>query len=73
MIVEPGHQDSRAWTEAMRNLHSPIYRSKSWTEIESGYFGKSYNPPYVVGGYAPDVSLGDEHRDWKFWSGVSIE
>ena len=73
MLVEPGHQDARAWTEAMRNLHSPIYRSKSWTDIESGYFGKNYVPGYAVGSYAPDISLGDEHRDFKFWSGVSIE
>ena len=73
MIVEPGHQDARAWTEAMRSLQSPIYKSKSWTDVEFSYFGGTYNPPYVVGGYAPDVSLGDEHRDWKFWSGVPIE
>ncbi|MAG47230.1 hypothetical protein CL617_01375 [archaeon] len=73
MLVEPGHQDIRAFTEGMRNLNSPIYRSKTWTDIETGFGGSTYSPTYMVGEYAPDVSLGDEHRDHKFWTGVPIE
>ena len=77
MIVEPAHHDVQAWTKAMKNLQSPMYRvdatSQTWTDIEGSYFGRSASPSYVVGAYAPDATLSEEQRDWRFWSGTSIE
>ncbi len=77
MIVEPAHQDWKAWTGAMRNIGSPIYRVdhawRTWTDIESSYFGQTRAPAYIVGGYAPDVTLRDENRTWRFWSETGLE
>ena len=72
MIVEPAHQDIRAWTRGMRNLQSPIYRidaaSTTWTDIEHSYFGKTASPLYLVGeGVVPDP------REWTLWSQTPIE
>jgi len=77
VIVEPAHQDYRAWTGFMRNLGSPIYRIDgvfgSWTDIEGGYFGQTRAPYYVVGSYAPDYGAPEEQRDWILWSRVQLE
>ena len=76
-IIEPGAQDVKAWTGAMRSFNSPVYRinggSASWTEVEGGYFSQARSPTYVVGGYSPGASLGEEYNDWRFWSRLPIE
>ncbi len=72
MIIEPAHQDIRAWTKFMSNFASPVYRTKLWTEEDTGFFkGKTYSPTYIVGGYAPDS--GGEETDWRLWSGIRLE
>lgn len=72
MIVEPGHQDIRAWTKFMSNFASPVYRTKLWSDDDMGFFkGRTYSPSYIVGGYSPDT--GTEETDWRFWSGIRLE
>ena len=72
IIVEPAHQDVRAWTKFMSNFASPVYRTKLWTEDDLGFFkGTTYSPTYIVGGYAPDS--GGEETDWRLWSGIRLE
>ena len=72
MIIEPAHQDVRAWTKFMSNFASPVYRTKLWTEDDMGFFkGRSYSPTYIVGGYAPES--GGEETDWRLWSGIRLE
>ena len=77
IIVEPGHQDVKAWTGAMRSFNSPIYRVDgrpvSWTEVEHSYFSKTRSPTYLVGETSPGVGLGEEYNDWRFWSRLPIE
>lgn len=72
MIIEPGHQDIRAWTKFMSNFASPVYRTKLWSDDDMGFFkGRTYSPSYIVGGYSPDT--GTEETDWRFWSGIRLE
>ena len=72
MIVEPAHQDIRAWTKFMSNFASPVYRTKLWSDDDLGFFkGRTYSPSYIVGGYSPDT--GTEETDWRFWSGIRLE
>ena len=77
LIVEPGAQDIRAWTSMLNAMKSPIYRidgsSTSWTDIENSFVGQTYSPSYIVGEYAPDHSLMEEHKSWRFWSQTPIE
>ncbi|MAG20171.1 hypothetical protein CL618_01930 [archaeon] len=75
VIVEPAHQDYRAWTGFMRNMGSPVYRVEggSWTDIEGGYFGQTRAPSYVVGSYAPDYGAQEDQRDWILWSRIPLE
>lgn len=72
MIIEPAHQDIRAWTKFMSNFASPVYRTKLWSDDDMGFFkGRTYSPSYIVGGYSPDS--GTEETDWRFWSGIRLE
>ncbi len=72
MIIEPAHQDIRAWTKFMSNFASPVYRTKLWSDDDLGFFkGRTYSPSYIVGGYSPDT--GTEETDWRFWSGIRLE
>lgn len=77
IIIEPGHQDVKAWTGALRAFNSPIYRvdstSRSWTEVEHSYFSRTAAPSYMVGGVTPGATLSDEYNDWRFWSRLPIE
>ena len=70
MITEPGAQDIQALLGTWRVLNSPVYRidltSRSWTDIEGSYFGRTGNPSYVVGEYAPS-------EEWTLWSGSKLE
>ena len=77
MIIEPGHQDVKAWTGAMRSFNSPIYRvdnrTTTWTDVENSYFGATNSPRYMVGGVTPGATLSEEYNDWRFWSRLPIE
>jgi len=79
MIVEPGAQGEgesiygsmfSAWAKV---ASSPIYRvgniSRSWTDIDSSYFGATHTPRYMTGGYL--VNPKSEEDNW--WSGTPIE
>ncbi len=70
MITEPGSQDIQAMLGTWRILNSPVYRidltSRSWTDIEGSYFGRTGSPNYIVGDYAPS-------EDWTLWSGAKLE
>lgn len=72
MIVEPAHQEQQVMLDAWKTLQSPIYKidhtSKTWTDIQGSYFGKTHSPSYMVGeGVVPDV------KEWTLWSGVPLE
>ena len=77
MIIEPGHQDVKAWTGAMRAFNSPVYRIngeyRSWTEVENSYFSRTRSPVYMVGPVTPGAGLGEEYNDWRFWTRLPIE
>tara|TARA_Y100000310_G_scaffold343027_1_gene448803 strand:+ start:373 stop:2142 length:1770 start_codon:yes stop_codon:yes gene_type:complete len=74
MIAEPGGQREdqmhRVWTSALALGASPIYRidaaSKTWTDIEGSYFGRTQSPSFLVGDYAPA-------KEWTLWSEVPYE
>jgi hypothetical protein len=74
MIVEPGgqrkDQTHRIWTSAMKFGQSPVYRidssSKTWTDVEGSYFGRTHSPTFMVGDYVPS-------KDWTLWSEVPFE
>jgi len=40
--------------------------NRSWTEVQSGYFGQTVPPYFVFGSYAPS-------NDWTLWTGVPME
>ncbi|NOZ80646.1 MAG: sugar phosphate isomerase/epimerase, partial [DPANN group archaeon] len=39
---------------------------RNWGEVQNSYFGRSYPPNFVFGGYSPS-------NDWTLWSGVQLE
>lgn len=78
MVIEPGAQGEGesiygsmfgAWAKI---ASSPIYRvgnvSRSWTDVESSYFGATHTPRYMTQGYLIDPKSED-----NWWSGVPIE
>lgn len=78
MVVEPGAQGEGesihssmigAWAKV---AGSPMYRvggvSKSWTDIEGSYFGRTFSPSYMAGSY-----LINPQGEENWWSGVPIE
>jgi hypothetical protein len=71
IIIEPSHQDYQSWLGALKASQSPIYRidgaSKTWTDIESGYFGQTRSPRYIFGPYAPD------EKAWSMWNEIPLE
>ncbi len=74
IIAEPGGQKQsdipRVWLDSMRAAGSPAYRidaiSRSWTDIDQSYFGRTQNPNFIVGDYAPS-------KDWTLWSETPLE
>ncbi len=73
MIAEPAHNDYRALLGAWRSLESPMYKidhtSRSWTDIEHGYFGRTFSPNYVIQSYLP---VGGEKQSLT-WSEIPLE
>lgn len=71
ITLEPAHQDIKMMTEGWRTLNSPIYRidgaSRTWTDIQYGYFGRTHSPRYIFGDLAPDP------KTWTMWSEVPLE
>jgi len=71
ITLEPAHNDVKAMTMGWRNLNSPLYRidgaSRTWTDIEYGYFGQTHSPRYTFGDLAPDP------KTWSLWSEVPLE
>lgn len=78
MIVEPGAQGEGenimdtmlgAWAKM---ASSPMYKvgnvSKSWTDIQGSYFGNTFSPSYMAGGYLINPKGED-----NWWSGVPLE
>lgn len=74
IIAEPGGQKQgqfhTPWTHAIGMNASPIYRvdatSRTWTDIQGSYFGRTSAPSYIVGDMAPS-------KDWTLWSQVPLE
>ncbi|MBU2589898.1 MAG: hypothetical protein KKB39_04000 [Nanoarchaeota archaeon] len=79
IIVEPGAQGEGenimntmlgAWAKV---AGSPMYRvgnvSKSWTDIEGSYFGRTFSSSYMAGGYL----INPKSQEDNWWSGVPLE
>jgi hypothetical protein len=74
MVAEPGGQKKgelhRAWSSALALGSSPVYRiddsSRTWTDIQGSYFGRTSSPNFLVGDYAPS-------KDWTLWTEVPLE
>jgi len=73
MVAEPAHNDYKALLGAWRSLNSPVYRidhtSRSWTDVEHGYFGRTFSPNYTFQSYLP---IGDGKTPMT-WGEVPIE
>jgi hypothetical protein len=71
IVFEPAHQDIKMMTEGWRALNSPLYKidgaSRTWTDIEHGYFGQTHSPRYMFGDLAPDP------KTWSLWSETPLE
>jgi sugar phosphate isomerase/epimerase len=71
ITIETADQDYKALTEMWRVVNSPIYKidgaSQGWTDVESGYFGRTQSPNYLFGPTAPDPKL------WTTWSELPME
>ena len=74
IVAEPGGQPEgkifQAMTGAWGLSSYPMYRldgmSRSWSDIEGSYFGKTEGPRFVVGDFAPS-------KDWTLWSEIPLE
>ena len=75
MIAEPAHNDYRALLGAWRALESPMYKidstSKTWTDVEHGYFGRTVSPNYITQTYLP--MMGTKAGDPSSWSETPME
>lgn len=72
VIVEPAHQDVRAWRGGLKQFGSSIYalptpHRDTWADIEFSYFGRTAPPYFLYGESAPDT----DH--WSLWTGVKLE
>jgi hypothetical protein len=66
----------RILTETWREFGAPIYGmsgygmpgmpSRSWGNVQHGYFGQTYPPNFIFGAYSPS-------NDWQLWSEVPME
>lgn len=73
-VAEPGNQPQgqihKVWTTALGMADSPIYSvdrtTRTWTNIEGSYFGRTQSPNYIVGDNRPS-------EEWTLWSGVQLE
>ena len=74
IVAEPGGQPEgkifQSMTGAWGLSNYSMYRldgmSRSWSDIEGSYFGKTEGPRFVVGDFAPS-------KDWTLWSEVPLE
>ncbi len=74
IIVEPAHQDYKAWLGAIGFFGSSIYGAArgpgmprdTWLDVEHSYFGRTQSPNYIVGEWRPS-------EDWTLWSGAPME
>jgi len=75
MIAEPSHNDYKALLGAWRSLESPMYRvdnvSRSWTDIEHSYFGRTISPNYITQTYLP--MSGTDMKNAGTWSETPID
>ncbi|MBL7148411.1 MAG: hypothetical protein ISS82_06295 [Nanoarchaeota archaeon] len=76
IVAEGGDWEHQNLLGAWRTLNSPIYRvdgtSKTWTDIEDSYLGRTHSPVYLVGQVAPS----EEFRGMEgkpMWSGIPLE
>ncbi len=72
VIVEPAHQDVRAWRGGLKLFGGGVYGFQApvrdtWADIEHSYFGRTAPPYFLYGDSAPD------REAWSLWSGVMME
>ena len=71
---EERFSQGRIMVETWSAFGNPIQRGyfsgggapQTWTDVRSGYFGKSYPPNFVFGAYSPS-------NDWTLWSQTPLE
>lgn len=76
-MVSEGHEEekfgegrirSKLWQHAGANIGSGYFSGPPlrWGQVQQGYFGKSYSPLFMFGGYSPS-------NEFKLWSEVPLE
>ncbi len=76
-IVSEGHEEEKfgegrirmkTWQMAGAAVGSGYFSGPplSWGRVQSGYFGKTYSPMFMFGGYSPS-------NEFKLWSEVPLE
>lgn len=76
-IVSEGHEEekfgegrirSKLWQHAGANVGAGYFSGPPlrWGQVQQGYFGKTYSPLFMFGGYSPS-------NEFKLWSEVPLE
>ncbi len=76
-MVSEGHEEekfgegrirSKLWQHAGANVGAGYFSGPPlrWGQVQQGYFGKSYSPLFMFGGYSPS-------NEFKLWSEVPLE
>jgi hypothetical protein len=76
-MVSEGHEEerfgegrirSKLWQHAGANIGAGYFSGPPlrWGQVQQGYFGKTYSPLFMFGGYSPS-------NEFKLWSEVPLE
>ncbi len=76
-IVSEGHEEEKfgegrirmkTWQHAGANVGAGYFSGPPlrWSQVQHGYFGKTYSPMFMFGGYSPS-------NEFKLWSEVPLE
>ncbi|MEK6868357.1 MAG: TIM barrel protein, partial [Nanoarchaeota archaeon] len=67
--IEPGRQLTASWRHLGTNISSGFAvgaPSRSWQDVQFGYFTQMQSPYFIFGSYSPS-------NDWQLWSQVPLE
>jgi hypothetical protein len=76
-MISEGHEEerfgegrirSKLWQHAGANIGAGYFSGPPlrWGQVQQGYFGKTYSPLFMFGGYSPS-------NEFKLWSEVPLE
>jgi len=67
--IDPGRQLTASWRHLGTNISSGFAvgaPSRSWQDVQFGYFTQMQSPYFIFGSYSPS-------NDWQLWSQVPLE